>query len=532
MRIWAVLCVLVLLAGCSLFAPRTTVDYSKPFQATYAIDTGGTKAMTHIASDGRGQVRFDYPWDGSYDSPAQPMTMSLSVQSMQMQAGVGMPWSMVEIVDVNSHEEISWMKGSGLNYFIRSRPSDHKQLNSGLPAGSDIMMRYLENPSVNSKSAQPIGTKTINGRPCHGFKTRQQMIQQNTMRLGGREKVSTRTLEGGWQTEWIDDGIGILAKCDTEDAGMFGASHVDLTELSEKPAASSVFQPPKDYTEGPPTAGNIAVNGNVKFNISGGPSGSQSTPGAGPGQSISMSMSVGKTSPSQSGQNTLSPGTTAQPPSQEPEPFVDKRPLRQLNEVVAKEKNFLSTVSDFTNAEIDHYMVRYQDTAPLGQTCRGYSIVAPKDWHNTIVKDPQRSFAKLPGKYWQLLELDSNSPNTSLEIWYGKPSAEETVTLPVFLENFCKSSGMTVLEKKEGANRIDAIAEYDLPKIGKMTTRLACVRLEGNKIWMAAGCAPKSEFPRISNIFCVAATTFSPIGYNPPYHPTLPSKNIDTKPEE
>jgi hypothetical protein len=521
MRITAVFCAVLLLAGCSL-APRTTVDYSKPFQATYVIDTGGTKGMTHIASDGKGHVRWDCPWNGSYDSSAQPMTMSLSVQSTQMQAGVGMPWAMVDVVDANSHEMTSWVKGSGMNYFTRSKLSDRNQSDSALAAGSDMMMRFLENPSVNSKSAQAVGTKAVNGRPCHGYKTRQQMIEQHTLGFGRQSRVSRRTIEGGWQTEWIDDDTGILAKCDTEDSGMFGASHVELSEFSDKAPDPSVFQPPKDYTEGSPTEGNIAMNGNVKLNVSGMPSGSQSVPGVGQGQSISMSMSVGK--PVQGSTNQQAPV------SQEPEPFVDKRPLRQLTDVVAQEKDYLSTLSDFTNAEIDHYMVRYQDTAPLGHTTRGYSIVAPKDWHNTPVKEPEQSFAKLPGKYWQLLQLDGNSPNTSLEIWYGKPPAEETLTLSTFLEGFCKSSGMTIVQQKEGANRIDALAEYDLPKIGKMTARLACVQLDGKRVWMAAGCAPKSEFPRVANVFCVAGSTFSPIGYNPTYHPTLASKNIDTTP--
>jgi hypothetical protein len=442
----------------------------------------------------------------------------------QMQGSVGMGASMVQVVDVNSHESILWVKGSGLNYFTRSHLSDHNRSDSAQLPGYDFLIRFLENPSVNSKSAQAIGSQTINGRPCHGFKTRQQFIQQTTRGIGRHATVSTRTSEGNWQTEWVDDDIGILAKCDAEDGGLFGASHVDLTEFSDKAPDPSVFQPPKDYSEGAPTANSIGLNAKVNFNISGGQVGNQSTPAAGSGQSMNMSASVGKAPDASANQQA--------PISQQPEQVIETKPLRQLNEVVAKEKDFMSTLSGFTNAEIDHYMIRYQDTAPLGHSSRGYSVVAPKDWHDKIVKAQERTFAKISGKYWQLLELDGNSPNTSLEIWFAKPSGEETLTLPVFLDNFCKSFGMTIAQKKEGLDRIDALAEYDLPKVGKMTARIACVQLDGDKIWMAAGCAPKSEFPRVSNIFCVAATTFSPVGYNPPFHPDLASKNIDTKPEE
>jgi hypothetical protein len=305
-----------------------------------------------------------------------------------------------------------------------------------------------------------------------------------------------------------------------------GIGETALTEISDKAPDASVFQPPKDY---------ILSDGKT-----GRPRRAPSTvsiqaPGA-PGMIISaqgnsIDVKMGKAPIGSSNFNIASSAPAASAPapasapSEAPTDPNELVPARPLASIVAKPSEYLSNLNRFTNKELRTYFNMYQDASPLGQASLGFNVVAPKDWNTIQTKVSKKTLDSIGTRYCQLAELDGSAPNTGIEVWFTRPAVSESASAREFFDKYCQSLSMKAVEVKDGGKRVDALVEYTAGKAGDMMARIAFLQVGRNIIWLS-GCAPKSEYPKLSNVFCLAAGSFSPIGYAAPLSPDVGRKTL------
>lgn len=193
----AVLLALVLLSACTI-GPKTTGSkdtsaskrggYSldgqplplaaKAYQVTYSCPKNFAYTSERFCSDGAGHLRIEIIGDRA-TTP-----------------------TIVQVLDLNTCKLTSW-SGSDNKYIRRfARPTD------------PLYMRARMTAPGNSK---PLGTKTINGHPCHGWKG-----------------------ESGGEV-WIDDDYGCFVQA------TMGDVTTTMTSFSANPPEPSLFQPPPGY---------------------------------------------------------------------------------------------------------------------------------------------------------------------------------------------------------------------------------------------------------------------------------------------
>ncbi len=185
--------------------------------------------------------------------------------------------------------------------------------------------------------------------------------------------------------------------------------------------------------------------------------------------------------------------------------------------------DYLSATVPYTDNQMADKFVRFKVDSPLGQSKLQLEVLAPKDWRGKDVRISKQQMAKGGVHPLELAELECHSPNTSLEAWYMPASADQPVTLDQFFSDYCQSMGFSVVKHNSKPDRIEAIIKYNPKDVKPMLARITFIRVGENIFWLA-GCAPESEFGNWSNVFCVAAASFSPVGYNAGLHPDVASR--------
>lgn len=187
--------------------------------------------------------------------------------------------------------------------------------------------------------------------------------------------------------------------------------------------------------------------------------------------------------------------------------------------------NYLSSANPFSEKEIQEKFVRYQVPQPLDTSALGFEMVGPKDWPSLDLKASRKSYAERTKHPVQLAEFDGHAPDVSLAVWFMEVPTEKNTTLSQFFAQYCQSLSLTAVQKHEDTNRLEAIVKYDTDKSKTMLARMTILRMGKNIIWLSCR-APESSFSHLSNTFSVAASTFSPVGYQPSFHPDVISKSI------
>ena len=191
----------------------------------------------------------------------------------------------------------------------------------------------------------------------------------------------------------------------------------------------------------------------------------------------------------------------------------------------AQPSDYLSDKVPYSNDQVADNFVRFKADSPLGESNLQLELMAPKDWRGKTIIIQKQEIAKGAGHPLELAEVECDSPNTSLEAWYMWRIASQQDTLDKCFGDYCKSMRFIIVKQNKKPARIEAIVKYSLKDLKVMLARITFIRVGSNIFWLA-GCAPESEFGKWSNVFCVAAAGFSPVGYNPVMHPDVVSRTI------
>ncbi len=208
-----------------------------------------------------------------------------------------------------------------------------------------------------------------------------------------------------------------------------------------------------------------------------------------------------------------------------PANVVAPTPVSSSPGTPSRTSDYLSDTVPYTEAQLVDRFVRFKVDSSLGQSKLQLELLAPKDWCSKEVIISKQQMAKGALHPLELAELSCATRNTSLEAWYMPASADQAVTLDKCFGDYCQSNGFSVVAQSCKPNRIDAIIKYTPTNMKPMVARIAFIRVGYNIIWLA-GCAPQSEFGNWSNVFCVAAASFSPVGYNAAIHPDVTSRTV------
>lgn len=159
---------------------------AKAYQATYSCPKNFAYTGEKFYSDGLGHLRVEISGEGA----ATP--------------------TVVQVLDLNTGELMSWTLSD--NRYIRRRAN----------FGDPLYMRARMTGGGNST---PLGAKSINGHPCHGWKGE----------LGGEV--------------WLDDDYGCFVEARS------GDTTSTMTQFSTQAPDPSLFQPPQGYVRAPSPSG-------------------------------------------------------------------------------------------------------------------------------------------------------------------------------------------------------------------------------------------------------------------------------------
>jgi hypothetical protein len=181
--------------GCSgARAPEPNADLAskfrqgKPYQATYSVPKGQLYSEERIYWDGAGCIRMDVAGGG----PLVPQVVS--------------------VLDLNKNESTTWAEGTDVEKVYKRAPSS---------PGDPLMI--MARPNIKAEPSDSLGTKTIQGHNCHGWKGK---------------------LNDGMQM-WLDDDCGCMVELSQ------GNNVMALSSFSTQAPSSSMFQPPAGYTQAP-----------------------------------------------------------------------------------------------------------------------------------------------------------------------------------------------------------------------------------------------------------------------------------------
>lgn len=192
---------------------------------------------------------------------------------------------------------------------------------------------------------------------------------------------------------------------------------------------------------------------------------------------------------------------------------------------VASPEEFFSRTNLLSNEEMNRQFVRYCFQSPLEESALTCYLVAPKGWTGADLTAAGSKFEEISQGPIELGELCCDSPHVTQEVWFVPPTPEQRTSLSKFFDSYCSSLGMTIVDKGESTNRLEALVKYDTRSVKGMLARLTFVRNDKYIFWLS-GCAPQAEYAKWSNTFTAGALTFSPVGYAPLVYPEVGSKTL------
>lgn len=194
-------------------------------------------------------------------------------------------------------------------------------------------------------------------------------------------------------------------------------------------------------------------------------------------------------------------------------------------QAAASPEEFFSRTNLLSNEEMSKQFVRYCFQSPLEESALTCYLVAPKGWTGADLTAAGSKFEEISQVPTELAELGCDSPHVTQEVWFVQPTPEQRTSLSKFFDSYCSSLGMTIVDKRESTNRLEALVKYDTRSVKGMLARLTFVRNDKYIFWLS-GCAPQAEYAKWSNTFTAGALTFSPVGYAPLVYPEVGSKTL------
>jgi hypothetical protein len=189
-------------------------------------------------------------------------------------------------------------------------------------------------------------------------------------------------------------------------------------------------------------------------------------------------------------------------------------------------KRLISDTKEYDPQTAETEFVRMHIEPPSDHPGLSCYFLAPKNWQTIDLRASGTDFKAVPTEPFELAECQALEPHVTLEAWLVQPS--QPTTLPQYFDDYVKRVGMTVSERKDSVDRIDALVRYDTASTKRMMARMTFVKV-GSKFFWLSGCSPENAFFSFANAFSVAAATFSPVGYAPTLSPVVATKSVPWK---